>query len=68
MDNSKKMKDLVAGIGSIAELAHITYTAMIRAGASKEEAMNGMNGFIFAFIHETFEGGRRKKQDEEAAE
>ena len=46
MDNSKKMKELLAGIGSMAELAHVTYTAMIQAGASKEEAMNGMNAFI----------------------
>ena len=68
MDKQKQLQDLISGIGSMAELAHVTYTAMIKAGASQEEATAGMSAFIYGFMHESFEGGRRQKQDEEAAE
>lgn len=63
---NEQLQDLITAIGSIAEMSHQFYTAMITSGATVNEATAGMQSFIATFVHESMESSRRKRQDEEA--
>ena len=58
---NKQVNELVAALGSFAEMAHIFYTSMIDTGATSREATAAMNAFVAAFWHEQMEDARRKK-------
>ena len=58
------VKDLITGMGAMAEMAHSFHDAMVRSGASEREATAAMNSFISAFWHESMEDARRKKKME----
>ena len=57
----KQVNDVVAALGSFAEMTHVYYDAMIGAGATNREATAAMNAFVAAFWHEQMEDARRKK-------
>ena len=61
---SDPVKDLITGMGAMAEMAHSFHDAMVRSGASERETTAAMNGFISAFWHESMEDARRKKKME----
>lgn len=58
---NKQVNELVAALGSFAEMAHIFYTSMIDTGATSREATAAMNALVAAFWHEQMEDARRKK-------
>ena len=58
---NKQVNEVVAALGSFAEMAHIFYTSMIDTGATSREATAAMNAFVAAFWHEQMEDARRKK-------
>lgn len=67
-DKARQILDLLNAIGSLAEMAHHFYGAMINAGAEKAEATAGMQSFITAYWMDAMNGARREKQDNEQAE
>lgn len=58
---NKQVNGLIAALGGFAEMTHIFYTSMIKAGATNREATSAMNAFVAAFWHEQMEDARRKK-------
>ena len=58
---NKQVNEVVAALGSFAEMAHIFYTSMIDTGATSREATAAMNAFVAAFWHEQMEDARRKQ-------
>ena len=54
---SDPVKDLITGMGAMAEMAHSFHDAMVRSGASEREA-------TAAFWHESMEDARRKRKME----
>lgn len=68
MDPKKQVDDVVAALGSFAEMTHVFYEAMIGAGASNREATSAMNAFVAAFWHEQMEDARRKKKEQQENE
>ncbi len=60
-NSADNVKQLLTGLGAMAEMAHSVYLSMLRTGASQQEATAAMNGFIYAFWHETAEDARRKR-------
>lgn len=59
--SSEQVKQLMVGLGAMAEMAHSFYISMLKTGASPQEATAAMTAFIQAFWHETAEDGRRKR-------
>ena len=57
---------LLTTIGSLAELAHHFYTSMIAVGASKEEAIAGMQQYIAAQLAVLMNGGNKKGGGDDA--
>lgn len=64
-DGKKKMppalQEMIQGLGSFAETAHIFYRGMKGAGASENEALAAMEAFIQAFWHESMQDAREKR-------
>lgn len=68
MDPKKQVNEVVAALSGFAEMTHVFYEAMIRAGASNREATSAMNAFVAAFWHEQMEDARRKKKEQQENE
>lgn len=67
-DKAKQILELLNGIGSLAEMAHHFYGAMINAGADKAEATAGMQTFITTYWTDAMNNARREKRENEQAE
>ena len=66
MDN--QVNALVAALGGFAEMTHIFYTSMIKAGATEKEATKAMQAYVFSFYHEQIEDARRKEKEQQDGE
>lgn len=55
--------NLILSLGAFAEMAHIFYTSMIKAGATEKEATEAMKAYVFSFYHEQIEDARRKEKE-----
>lgn len=55
----QQARQLVTALGSMSEMAHSVYDAMVQSGASKREAEVAMTAWIGAFWHESMEDARR---------
>lgn len=58
-------QDLMTLIGALGEMAHTFYTGMIGAGADRQEATAGMQGFIMAWWADAMNNARRENQEDE---
>lgn len=63
----KLVKDLMLGLGSLAEMAHAFYNLSKKSGATTQEANVAMTALIQAFWHESMQDARasRAKQKQE---
>lgn len=57
------IEKMMLGFGALAEIVHNFYTAMIKSGASPQEAQAGTNAFIAAFVHESMAQAREKNRE-----
>ena len=60
---NKQVNGLIAAFGGFAEMTHIFYTSMIKAGATEKEATEAMKAYVFSFYHEQIEDARRKEKE-----
>lgn len=65
MEGKNQVNDLVASLGAFAEMAHIFYMSMIKAGATEKEATEAMKAYVFSFYHEQIEDARRKEKEKQ---
>ena len=58
-----EVNNVVANLGSFAEIAHILYRAAMDAGADRQEAAAIVSAYTSAFWHEVSENERRKRNE-----
>lgn len=56
------VQKLIMGMGAMAEMTHSFYTAMLKSGASPQEATEAMKAFVQAFWTDIMNSARRKQQ------
>jgi hypothetical protein len=64
--NRKQVEEAMVALGAIAEMAHQFYTAMIGAGASKDEATAGMTAYINSFVASITKQAKKKGDEDDA--
>lgn len=60
--------NLILSLGAFAEMTHIFYMSMIKAGATEKEAAEAMKAYVFSFYHEQIEDARRKEREQQDGE
>lgn len=63
--NRNPVEGIASLIGSIGELAHVFFAAMINAGADRKEAIAGMQSFITVYWADAMNTARKENQDRE---
>ena len=64
MAENPQMNNLLNALGSMAEMAHIFYADMKKAGAGEKEALAGMAAYIQGFLMSTMQSFGKGDRDD----